>query len=123
MAKSPGHKKWPDHHVIEDRFTDSIQVYFNEVKIAESSNVIKVAEDDHPDRFYFPREDIKMEYLQPTSEVSECPFKGKANYFSIKVGDKNSVNAAWSYESPFDEHIQLKNRIAFYEDKIDELRT
>lgn len=78
-------------------------------------------EDKHPERLYFPREDVKMELLEPTSTESECPFKGKANYFSIKGEEDKIDDAVWTYEDPYEEHKDLKGYLAFHNDKTDKL--
>lgn len=121
MSASPGHKKWPDHKVKEERSRLHIQVYFNGRKIADSKDVIKVIEDDHPDRYYIPREDVQMEALERSPKTSECPFKGTAHYYSIRAGEKKAEDAVWSYEIPYDEHAALKDRMSFYEDKVERL--
>jgi len=123
MANSPGHKKWPDHKVIEDRPAARMQVHFNGQKVADSTDVIRVAEDGHPNRFYFPRQDVRMELLERTEATTQCPFKGTAHYYSLKVGDRVEENAIWTYEDPYDEHRDLKDRLAFYDEKMDEVKT
>lgn len=121
MSKSPGHRKWPEHKVQEQQVDQTVQVEVDGEIVAESDDVIKVQEDENPDRYYFRRTDIKMDSLQPSETTSECPFKGTAHYFSLKVGDKELKDAAWSYEEPYEEHVQLKDRVAFYDDKIGEI--
>ncbi|MDX1584899.1 MAG: DUF427 domain-containing protein, partial [Thermoanaerobaculia bacterium] len=58
---------------------------------------------------------------EPTDEETECPFKGKARHYSIRLDGTTLENSAWSYEDPYDEHAALKNRIAFYIDERDEI--
>lgn len=122
MTQSPGHKEHPEHKVEERRSNKTYTALLNGKVIARSNDVIKVVEDDHPVRFYFPREAVKMEFLHQTDKTTRCPFKGeRATHFTIKVGNDTYENAAWSYEAPFDEHRDLKDRIAFYRNEVDEL--
>jgi uncharacterized protein (DUF427 family) len=121
MSKSPGHRKWPDHKVEEQRLRERMQVEVAGRVIAESNDVIRVKEDEQPDRYYFPRSDINMETMERTESTTECPFKGTAHYYRVKAGDKKLDDAAWTYEDPFEEHRDLKDRVAFYDDKIREI--
>lgn len=121
MSKSPGHQKWPEHKVLETPVGERVTVELDGQILADSHNVIRVDEDGSPVRYYFPRGDVTMDKLERTATTSQCPFKGTAHYFSLstnsgKRGDKLE-DAVWTYEEPFDEHPDLKDRLAFYDDK------
>jgi len=121
MSKSPGHRKWPDHQVREEQLEQPMEVEVEGVVVANSRDVIKVDEDKSPVRYYFPRGDVRMEKLSHSQTISECPFKGHANYYSLSLGERQIDDAAWAYESPYDEHKALKGRIAFYDDRFPEI--
>jgi uncharacterized protein (DUF427 family) len=119
--KSPGHHKWPDHKVVEHHLDQPVKVEINGELVAESRDVMKVEEDGNPPRYYFPRSDVKMEKLAPSQTTTECPFKGEAHYFAVRAGGKTLNDAVWTYEDPYEEHQALKNRVAFYDDRIPEI--
>lgn len=118
MSKSPGHRQWPEHEVHEEPLDYKVNVTVDDEIIAESNDVIKVDEDDCPVRYYFRRDDVRMGMLEPSATTTECPFKGTASYFNIRIGDKKLPDAVWSYEHPYDEHHELQGRLAFYDDKV-----
>jgi uncharacterized protein (DUF427 family) len=49
-------------------------------------------------------------------------YKGEAAYFSIPAGGDRSVNAVWTYETLFGAMAQIKEYVAFYPDRVDEIR-
>jgi uncharacterized protein (DUF427 family) len=122
MSKSPGHQEHPDHKVLEKHSKEHYQVKVDGKIVAESDDVIEVDEDQHPARFYFPRSDVKMSFLNRSNTTTECPFKGTAHYYSLKEGDKTLADAVWTYEEPFDEHQGLKDRLAFSDDSFRDIK-
>lgn len=84
--------------------------------IAESEDALAMNEGSYPTVYYFPRKDVRMDRLVRSSHRTHCPFKGDASYFSVAGGPENAV---WSYETPFDAMLAIKERLAFYTDKLD----
>jgi uncharacterized protein (DUF427 family) len=122
MNKSPGHQQFPDHHVTGRPVGERMLVSVNEEIVADSRDVIRVDEDGNPARYYFPRADVRMERLQPSAKTTECPFKGSARYFHLTGDGKQLRDAVWSYEDPYDEHLDLKGRVAFYDDRMPQIK-
>jgi uncharacterized protein (DUF427 family) len=82
--------------------------------LAESKTVLEMREGDYPPVIYFPRDDIGMEFLEPSKTKSICPHKGEASYFGIAAKSGLIENAAWSYENPMDGVERIRGYIAFF---------
>ena len=90
-----------------------IRAVFNGQTIADSARVKVMRETRLRWVYYFHPDDVRTDLLTRTDHLTNCPFKGNASYWTIKVGDKAAVNAAWSYEDAFDEASPVKGYIAF----------
>jgi uncharacterized protein (DUF427 family) len=117
MTQSPGHQKWPEHKVEEKPLKKRIQVAVGDQLVADTTAAVEVDEDNHPPRFYIPRADVNMGLLQPSNTRTRCPFKGEAHYFDLGLEGRIVADAAWTYENPYEEHEDLKDLIAFHDDK------
>ena len=112
----PGYKRYPDHRVTTSPAGVRVRVTFNREIIADTRDAIRLDEADYRPVYYIPRNDVKMERLSRTTHQTDCPFKGTASYYSLINGAENSV---WTYEQPYDEVGVIKERLAFYPDKVD----
>ena len=59
--------------------------------------------------------------LARTDHTTYCPYKGDCAYFSIPAGGEKTVNAVWTYETPYDAVKQIKNHLAFYTDRVESI--
>jgi uncharacterized protein (DUF427 family) len=121
MEKAPGYRARPEHQIRETLLGHKVTVSVAGDTVAESNAVLRVDEDGHRARYYFPRDDVRFEVLDRSATTTRCPFKGVASYFDINVGGKTLKDAIWSYEDPYEEHRGLAGRLAFYEEKFPEL--
>jgi len=67
---------------------------------------------------YVPRKDADLTLLTRTDRVTHCPYKGDANYFSIRAEGGTLEHAIWSYETPFPAMAEIAGHLAFYPDKV-----
>ena len=71
---------------------------------------------------YIPRRDVDLTALARSDHATYCPYKGEASYFGIPIGGERSTNAVWTYETPFPAIAAIKDYVAFYPDRVDEIR-
>lgn len=90
--------------------------------IADSRRTLIVRERGYAPVRYFPREDVRMDLAERMDGRTYCPFKGEASYWTLRVGGRSEDDAMWSYETPYDEALALKDRVAFYRDRMDRWR-
>ncbi|MEM7008427.1 MAG: DUF427 domain-containing protein [Thermodesulfobacteriota bacterium] len=96
-----------------------IEVFFNDILIADSSDVKRVLETSSPPVYYIPTIDIEMKYFLPGEGRSLCEWKGAASYYDIKVHDKIVRNGAWYYPNPTPSFEAIKNYVAIYPQSMD----
>ena len=99
---------------------DVIRVIFNGVTIAETRNGFRVLETAGAPVYCIPPQDVRSEFLTPTSKRTVCEWKGQASYYTVTVGDRVAVNGAWSYQRPAEGYEEIQGYFAFYAQKMDE---
>jgi uncharacterized protein (DUF427 family) len=89
--------------------------------IADSRRALILREAAYPPVQYIPRADVDMSSLQRTNHATYCPYKGDCAYYSITPGGERSVNAAWTYEAPYEAVAAIKDHLAFYPSRVDSI--
>lgn len=111
----------PGHPITIDRNPARVVVKLGGRVLADTRDALTLREASYPPVQYIPRRDVNMSLLQRTDHQSHCPYKGDASYFSIPSGGERSNNAVWTYENPHAAVAEIKNRLAFYPDRVDSI--
>jgi uncharacterized protein (DUF427 family) len=119
MTTQPMKIPGPDHPITIERNLARVVVSVADRVIADSQSALTLREATLPAVQYIPRKDVNMTLLERSQHASHCPYKGDAAYYSIPTGSERSVNAVWSYESPFPAVAAIKDHLAFYPHRVD----
>ncbi len=117
-AKPAGSPRPDDYEIKFEPNPRRVRVEYNGTWVADSTRVVVVRETRCPPMFYFPAEDVQRDYFEKTAHTTHCPFKGNASYWTLKVGDTVSENAAWSYDDPFDDAEPIRGYLSFYASRV-----
>ena len=118
-GRESGFKTNPDYKVLLEPSPRRVRVKFGGEWIADSTKAQLLFETRHLPVYYFPRADVRLDLMAPTEHHTFCPYKGKASYWTIKVGNRVAENAVWGYPDPYDEVSLLSDLVAFYWDRVD----
>ena len=108
-----------DPEIVLEPHAGRVVVTWNGHTIADSTRALVMRARDTPPVAYIPRDDVDMTRLDRTPLVTHCPYKGDAAYYTIRAGDRVSVNAVWTYESPRPAMRAIAGHLAFYPDRVD----
>jgi uncharacterized protein (DUF427 family) len=122
MADKPMKIPGPDHPISIEVNPSRVVVRVGGKIIADTRDALTLCEASYPPVQYIPRRDVDMAALTRSEHTSYCPYKGDASYYSISTGGDRSLNAVWTYETPFEAMTQIKEYVAFYPDRVDEIR-
>jgi len=109
---APGFRDHPEHTIVLDSAPGIVTVRHGETVIARSERAVILNEDRYPPRAYVPRGDVRSA-LVPSERSTHCPFKGDTVYFHVDLEGGRLADAAWAYETPFDEMTAIAGLVSF----------
>lgn len=99
---------------------EHLQVIHRKKLIASTNRGFRVLETSHPPVYYFPPDDVHLEYCIRSSLSTYCEFKGRGGYYHLNLDSNIIENVAWYYENPSPAFVAIKNYLAFYANKLEE---
>lgn len=96
-----------------------VQVIFAGTVVADSRRAVRVLETSHPPVFYIPPQDVRTDLLRRTQTSSACEFKGRAEYWTLSLGEHEAVDVAWSYPRPAAGFGAIRDFLAFYPSRVE----
>lgn len=96
-----------------------VEVLIDGDLVADSRRAHLLFETHLPVRYYLPREDVRMDLLEPSERTTQCPYKGIANYWSVQAGGRLRKDVVWCYEDPIPECPKIRGLLAFFNERVD----
>ena len=118
-ASKPIRTPGPDHPITIERNPNRVLVSLAGRVVADTQDALTLREASYPPVQYIPRKDVDMTLLDRADHATYCPYKGDCAYYSIPLGGERSVNAVWTYETPYAAVAGIKDHVAFYPDRVD----
>jgi uncharacterized protein (DUF427 family) len=87
--------------------------------VAESHKPTLLFETGLVVRYYLPKTDVRMDMLVPTDTVSHCPYKGQAEYWTVRTPQREHKDLAWSYRTALPESQRIAGLVCFYNHRVD----
>lgn len=97
-----------------------VKVIVNGETVAETHRPVLLFETGLKTRYYMPKTDVRLDCLVPSEAHTECPYKGQASYYSVRVGDTLLEDAVWYYPYPDPEVSKIRDMFCFYHGKVDQ---
>ena len=85
--------------------------------IAETEKPTLLFETGHPTRYYLPKTHVRLDLLLPSDTVSHCPYKGQAEYWSIRW-ETRSVRYRLVVSDAAAGEPEDRRLVSFYPDKV-----
>lgn len=106
------------HEITITPLQHRVEVSVKGVAIATSDRPLVLRETGLPDRYYLPRDDVREDVLRPSGTTSTCPFKGRASYWSVQIGNELVEDVVWSYEEPIPGREAIAGLLCFYNERV-----
>jgi uncharacterized protein (DUF427 family) len=109
------------HTITTEAASGRVQIVIAGETLADSTRAVLLHETGLPTRYYLPRDDVRMDRLVATDLQTTCPFKGDAEYWSARIGDRELTGVAWSYPEPIEGREDIAGLVCFFNERVDEL--
>jgi uncharacterized protein (DUF427 family) len=108
------HPRDPFHRVDIRHGSRHVRVERDGQVLAESGRPVLVFETSLPMRTYLPRDDVRLDLLEPSSTRTACAYKGVASYLA-----RSGTDLAWTYEAPLPDAGELAGLVCFFDERVD----
>lgn len=111
-----------DPHLRADarRSSRHVVVEVGGVQVAETHRPVLLDETGLITRYYLPLADVRSELLEPSTTFTECPYKGRCDYWSVRAPDGTVyADAAWSYRLPLPDVGAVAGHLCFWQERED----
>lgn len=113
-----GHLRDPFHRVDARQAKRVVRVSWNGETIAVTDHPKVLSETGLPDRYYLAPETVRRDLLAPSRTTTYCPYKGRASYWGLRVGETEIADVAFSYTQPLKDAQNVREYLCFLHDDL-----
>lgn len=113
------HPRDPYHRIDVLESSRHVEVRVDDETIADTRRAALLFETGLPVRYYVPLDDIERSLLVDSDTHSECPYKGRASYYSVRIAAALHDDLAWYYADPLPCVGAIRGRVALYNERVD----
>jgi uncharacterized protein (DUF427 family) len=114
-----GHARDPYTRIDVYRTSRRVVVSIGEEVVADSVRTRALFETGLPTRYYFPRDDVRLDLFEPSPKRTRCAYKGSASYWHVRAGGELHDDLAWTYANPQHDAELVRDFIAFFNERVD----
>jgi uncharacterized protein (DUF427 family) len=113
------HARSPYGRVDTLRSSRRVEIRVGGETVADSVRPLLLFETHLPTRYYLPFADVRTECLEASDTVTQCPYKGRARWWSVRAGGLVVRDAVWSYPDPVPENPKIRDLVCFFTERVD----
>ncbi len=113
------HARDPYHRIDVLRGSRHVVGRWGDTVVADSVRPRMLFETGLPIRWYLPREDVRTDLLAPSYTTTRCPYKGVAQYWTLRDADREERDVVWSYPEPMHDAEAVANLLCFYDETLE----
>lgn len=87
--------------------------------IADTTRAMLYREAGRVPVYYFPKADLRMDLMRPSRHRTQCPHRGEATHYSLKLAGRVEENLLWAYEAAPGELSVMREFCAFQWKQVD----
>ncbi len=109
----------PDQVLYLESSPRRVRVVLGGTTVADSTDVRLLHPPGRTPTYLFPREHVRTDLFEPSERRRSDPGMGDGRYWTVQVGERRAMDAAYSWEQPPPTAAQITGLIAFDWDSMD----
>jgi uncharacterized protein (DUF427 family) len=96
-----------------------VQIEVGGISVADTRRPVLLFETGLVTRYYVPPDDVRMDLLRPSETFTLCPYKGRASYYHLSIGDELYPDVVWQYRRPLPDVAAAAGHLCFWNERDD----
>ncbi len=113
------HPRDPYTRVDVLRSSRHVTVSLHGTVLADSTRPLVLLETGAPIRYYLPADDVDATLLLPSDSFTWCPYKGRATYRHVRLGERVYRDLFWTYEAPLRDVDRIAGHLCPFNEFLD----